>query len=352
MLGIMRFILALLVLLSHANGTGLKINLGVTAVIIFYFISGHLMQRSYARFLGHCDTPIRSFYVDRFLKLFPQYVLVVLVSFALMAWLGPAQSVLFMAQEPDLEKILLNLALLPANYVFEPLVIEQMLPHPIVPPAWSLAAEFHFYLLLPLIFLLPGKLLLALFAITAGIQISAMFFAAGGFNSDNFGYRFIFGVLTFFLFGYAHARREEPAFARMAQFTWLAYACLLILVAPAAQMFTNPHVMEVLLGAVLAWPLAAFALACTPERPWMKQADNILGRLAYPIFISHFLAFYLCEKLFVLTSTQQWPYIPVAISVCLCLSWGLLRLQDGIDAYRLQRRGFRSMMTLRPDAAR
>lgn len=35
MLGITRFVLALLVLLSHANGTGFKLNLGVVAVIIF-----------------------------------------------------------------------------------------------------------------------------------------------------------------------------------------------------------------------------------------------------------------------------------------------------------------------------
>lgn len=124
MLGIMRFTLALLVLLSHANGTGFKLNLGITAVIVFYFISGYLMQRSYERFLTHSRNPTRDFYLDRLLKLFPQYGLVVLASFAAIAYLGPAQHVLFMSQEPSFNKILMNLALLPANYVFAPFVIE------------------------------------------------------------------------------------------------------------------------------------------------------------------------------------------------------------------------------------
>lgn len=122
-----------------------------------------------------------------------------------------------------------------------------------------------------------------------------------------------------------------------------AYAGLLLLIAPTFQLFSNPHVMELLLGAVLAWPLAGAALASVPPQAWLKRTDNLLGRLAYPIFISHFLAFYLCEKLFGLTSTHQYAYIPVAIVLCLSLSYGLLRMQDGVDAYRLRRRGFQSM---------
>ena len=343
MLGIIRFVLALLVLLSHANGTGFKLNLGVTAVIIFYFTSGYLMQRSYGRFVNHSNTPIKDFYLDRLLKLFPQYSLVVLASFAAIAYLGPSQHVLFMSQEPNLKKVLLNLVLLPANYVFPPLTIESMLPHPIVPPAWSLAAEFHFYLLLPFIFLLPRKGILILLGITASIQIGALFFASGNFNSDNFGYRFIFGVMTFFLFGYAYARSEEHFYKQLTRLIWICYAGLLLVLAPTFQLFDNPHVMELLLGAVLAWPLISAALNSKPQERWLKIVDNLLGRLAYPIFISHYLVFYLCEKLLGLTSTQQTMYIPATIMLCLCIAYALMRLQDMFETYRLQRRGFASM---------
>lgn len=343
MLGITRFVLALLVLLSHANGTGFKLNLGVTAVIIFYFTSGYLMQRSYGRFVKHSSAPVRDFYLDRLLKLFPQYGLVVLASFAAIACLGPSQHVLFMNQEPRLDKILLNLALLPANYIFAPLVIEGMLPHPIIPPAWSLAAEFHFYLLLPLIFMLPRKGFLAVFCVSAGIQICALFFVGGNFNSDNFGYRFIFGALTFFLFGYAYARSQECFYKYLARLIWALYASLLLVIAPIFQLFGNPLVMELLLGAVLAWPLISVALNSRPQDVWLKTVDGLLGRLAYPIFIGHFLSFYLCEKLFGLTSTQQGLYIPVVTLFCLCVAYALMRMQDVFETYRLRRRGFSSM---------
>ena len=343
MLGITRFVLALLVLLSHANGLDLSINLGVVAVIIFYFTSGYLMRCSYGRFVSHSNQPIRDFYLDRLLKLLPQYGLVVLVSFAAIAWLGPAQQVWLMNQQPALDKVLLNLALLPANYVFAPLTIEAMLPHPIVPPAWSLAAELQFYLLLPWICLLPRKGFLTLLALSASIQIGALFFASGPFNSDNFGYRFIFGVLTFFLFGGLYASHEAAFQRQLARLIWLVYALLLLVIAPSCGLFEHPHVLEVLLGAVLAWPLLAAALHSRPREVWLKQADSLLGRLAYPIFIAHYLAFYLCEKLFGLTSGQQAAYLPVALLLCLGIAYGLVRLQDLIEAYRLQRRGFASM---------
>jgi peptidoglycan/LPS O-acetylase OafA/YrhL len=343
MLGITRFALALLVLLSHANGTGFKLNLGVIAVVIFYFTSGYLMRRSYGRFVKYSSSPTKDFYLDRLLKLFPQYSLVVLASFAFIACLGPSQHVLFMNQEPKLDKALLNLALLPANYVFAPFTIESMLPHPIIPPAWSLAAEFHFYLLLPLIFSLPRKGFLTLLGVTASIQIGALFFASGNFNSDNFGYRFIFGALTFFLFGYAYARSDEHFYKQITRLIWIIYTGLLLVVAPTFQLFANPLVMELLLGATLAWPLVAAALNSKPQEAWLKAADSLLGRLAYPIFISHFLSFYLCEKLFNLTSAQQGMYIPTTILLCLCIAYALVQLQDVLEAYRLQRRGFSSM---------
>lgn len=343
MLGITRFVLALLVLLSHANGTGFKLNLGVIAVIIFYFTSGYLMRRSYGRFVKYSSSPAKDFYLDRLLKLFPQYSLIVLASFAAIAYFGPSQHVLFMNQEPKLGKILLNLALLPANYVFAPLTIESILPHPIVPPAWSLAAEFHFYLLLPLIFLLTRKNFLTLLGVTASIQIGALFFNSGNFNSDNFGYRFIFGALTFFLFGYAYASSEEHFYKQLTRLIWGTYAGLLLVIAPIFQLFANSLVMELLLGAVLALPLAAAALNSEPQEAWLKSADNLLGRLAYPIFISHFLSFYLCEKLFNLTSAQQGMYLPTAIVLCLCIAYALVRLQYMFEIYRLQRRGFSSM---------
>src|SRR5690606_27249937 len=158
-------------------------------------------------------------------------------------------------------KILLNLALLPANYVFAPLSISALLPHPIVPPAWSLASEFHFYLLLPLILLLGRRGFALIFLGAAAIQIAAMFHGGGAFNSDNFGYRSTFGVLVFFLAGLAYGRGEETFYRRILQIYLALYLAMLLLVAPSFGLYGNPRVQELLLGACLATPLLAAALS-------------------------------------------------------------------------------------------
>lgn len=218
-----------------------------------------------------------------------------------------------------------------------------MLPHPIIPPAWSLAAEFHFYLLLPFIFMLQRKGFIAVLGVSAVIQICALFFESGDFNSNNFGYRFIFGALTFFLFGYSYARSHERFFKILTRLTWAVYAVMLVVIAPMYQLFSHSLVTELLLGTVLALPLISAALKSKPQDLWLKATDSLLGRLAYPIFISHFFSFYLCEKLFSLTSTQQILYIPAVTLLCLCISYTLMRMQDFIENYRLSRRGFSSM---------
>lgn len=343
MLGTTRFALALLVLISHIPGLGLPLNPGVTAVIVFYFTSGLLMRRSYRRFNRLSTSPLRDFYIDRLLKLYPQYVVMVAVSFSTIALLGPAEHTLFMNQQADLIKVLLNLALLPANYVFEPLVIPGMLPHPVIPPAWSLAAEFHFYLLVPLLALLPRMGFLAFCIVTGSIQIGALFFATGDYNSNNFGYRFIFGALVFFLFGCAHADRGETFYRRISLALWPVYVAMLSVIAPTLGLLANPQVKEVLLGAVLAPPLVSAAMRYKPSSVRWAAVDNHLGRMAYPLFICHIFSFYLCERLWGISYDRPTLMIPATLLVSLLVAQLLLILQQLFDRFRLERRGFSSM---------
>jgi peptidoglycan/LPS O-acetylase OafA/YrhL len=345
MLGVFRFVLAVLVVLSHIPGLGMTLNPGVSAVILFYFISGYLMGRSFQRFQEHSPTPIRDFYMDRLLKLMPQYSLVVVLSFTLLVYLGPAQHTLFFAQAVEPLKVLLNLALLPANYVFQPLAIDALLPHPIVPPAWSLASEFHFYLLLPLLLVLGRWAFALVFIGAAGLQIAALFYGSGSFNSDNFGYRFIFGVLVFFLAGLAYGRRQEDSFyRRVVQLYLVLYLLMLLVVAPSFGLYGNPRVQELLLGAVLAIPLLGAVLNSPSTPGWQRVADTILGRLAYPMFICHFLVFFCCEKIFNLSLVEHGGlYVLSTLIVSISVSLLLTRFQKYVERYRISRRGFVSM---------
>ncbi|MES2819189.1 MAG: acyltransferase [Pseudomonadota bacterium] len=340
MLGILRFSLAMLVLTSHIPGNGFRLNLGISAVIVFYFISGVLMHGSYQRFQQNSPSPIRSFYVDRLLKLFPIYLLVVLLSFIAVAFLGPARHTLFMDQTTTPLQVLLNALLLPTNYIFDPVAIKALGAFPAVPPAWSLATEFHFYLLLPLIAALKPRAFVGVLCISTCIQTASLFFAHGAFNSNNFGYRFVFGVLTFFLFGYAYARRATPFYLGVTGCLLALYLGILLVMAPSAGLYQNPYVQELLLGAVMALPLTRAALDYRPIDKHIKRLDEAFGRLAYPVFVSHFLVFFLCEKALLINPAHKALYVPTVILGSLLLSVYLMYLQSLLERYRIRRRGF------------
>ena len=73
MLGLFRFILAWFVMLSHLPFSPFAIgfNGGVSAVILFYFISGYLMYFSFSRIsFNSFKKKILFFYAKRILRLF------------------------------------------------------------------------------------------------------------------------------------------------------------------------------------------------------------------------------------------------------------------------------------------
>ncbi len=342
MLGSVRFLLALLVMLSHFPPNGLPLNVGVVAVICFYFISGFLMRRSYERFESNSNHPIWTFYVDRVLRLFPQYLLVCWASFALIYLLGRETRVPYLAQEITPLKVVLNTLLLPTNYVFPPFVVPALLPHPIIPPAWSLASEFHFYLLLPLLFRAREGVWMAWLIGAAAIQWGGFWSTNPTFATAAIGYRYILGVLVVFLFGYGFAetgtRKSYAAWG-----VWAGYLVHLLLSCALLGLRSHPLVLEVALGGAIALPLTHLSMRWTWRSRTWQTVDRVLGDLAYPIFISHFLAYYLVEQLFGLGYARPVSFFLVSLSFCSAVSWGLMRTQRRFDAYRIDRRGFESL---------
>ena len=342
MLGLIRFVLAFAVLLSHVPGFTWALNPGVVSVICFYTISGYLMRRSVERFARFSSRPARAFLADRLLKLFPQYLVALAATVALLwAW-GPSPEFWLLQQEPTLLKVLLNALLLPANYIFGPFVITELLPHPLVPPAWSLATEFHFYLLLPLLFRWR-PLLLALLLATLAVQLFGFVHESPTLNSDSLGYRYLFGVLPVFLMGYLYAD-GSPASHRLSMALWLLYA-LLAGCALAGMAIHQQRAHEITLGATVALPLLVLAIASGRRAlpATLKRWDERLGNLAYPVFITHCLAFYVVEHLAGMAVSATAGFVISAAAVCLAGSLALEQLQRRVERLRIGLRGFASM---------
>jgi peptidoglycan/LPS O-acetylase OafA/YrhL len=342
LLGLIRLALAFAVLLSHVSGFSWAFNPGVVSVICFYTISGYLMRRSIARFARYSPRPARAFLADRLLKLFPQYLVALAATVALLwAW-GPSPGFWLLHQEPTPLKVLLNALLLPANYIFGPFVITELLPHPLVPPAWSLATEFHFYLLLPLLFRWR-PLLLALLPATLAVQLFGFAYESPTLNSDTLGYRYIFGVLPVFLMGYLYAD-GGTASRRTSMALWLLYV-LLAGCALAGMGIHQQRAQEITLGATIALPLLALAIASGRRAlpATLRRWDERLGNLAYPVFITHCLAFYVVEHITGMAVSATAGFLVSAVAVCLAGSLALEQLQRRVERRRIGLRGFASM---------
>lgn len=342
MLGTIRFFLAFFVLISHLPGNQMKLNLGVVSVILFYFISGFLMEKSYSRFVDNSANPVLDFYTDRILKLFPQYIVIVILTFVSIIYFGNSQIVPIFNQDTTAYKVFFNTILILNNYIFEPFIIKELMPHPIVPPTWSLSTELHFYLILPFIFFLKGRVFLILL-LSLIIQFSSFFFSNNYFNSNNFGYRYIFGTLTIFIYGYSFSKEKDLFFRNLAISIWMSFSLFLFIFLPTFNLWKNPNLQEILLGGFIALPLGYYFVYTKIQFKNFIKIDTLLGNLAYPVFITHFLAFYLVEKLLFIDNFYLPSFYISSIFLCLLISFLLHIFQLYIEKTRLKRRGFSSL---------
>lgn len=277
-MGLLRYFLASLVLVSHLGHTVLGgINPGVSAVVVFYMLAGHVVAGLWQKWHAQPGA-LGRFYADRLWRVMPQYALACMA--AALLWLAGAQSP-FLSQQPGPLHWLAQITVVPLAYYMytgaEGFVL--------LPPAWSLGVELQFYLLAPFLVLLPGRTLALLMAASLAVFSAAQ---AQWLNADHFGYRLLPGVLFLFLTGAALRRRAAPAALAT---LWLGMCIYLTTVWGQPPV---PYRRDVALGFVLGLPLLALLQqrrTCPPGQRPMGAAPAALQALAnasYGVFLWHF----------------------------------------------------------------
>lgn len=280
-MGLLRLALASLVMLSHMGISFAGLNPGVSSVIVFYMLAGHVVSQLWAR------RPVQDsyaaawwFYQDRLWRIVPLYLFAALIAAAL--WALGAESP-FIGLSPRWYDWLSNLLIIPLNFF----MYTGQDGFTLLPPAWSLAVELQFYLLVPL---LLGRPLLA---IAAAILSFAVFILAqyGVLNTDVFGYRLLGGVGFVFLAGTLLGRCDRLSRGCLG-LLWLGSVIYVIWLLTGDR--HQPYNTEVALGFALGLPLLLAFLQFPCSRFW-QNLQRRAGELSYGVFLLHFPAIWLLQ---------------------------------------------------------
>lgn len=290
MLGILRFILAALVVIAHLSEGTFVSHWGVFAVFGFYVISGYLMtailNETYRfRFF--------SFWLNRFLRLYPTYFLVLLFSvFAFLVF--PGESSFHQAWEAKyrFSDALGNALIFPFEFYDASFRI--------VPPAWSVAVELVNYFLLWAIIARNKQMPSVTLLLSLSYHVAML---AMGKPWQALYFPFYAALLPFSLGASIYFYRSWLAILTDKQLQHLAAGSaiafgLCLLGSGVAELNAIPA-FQVLF--YLNMVSSAALTACITCKRLSVRYDHFgkqLGDLAYPIFLTHWIVGFIVSKLF------------------------------------------------------
>lgn len=353
-MGVLRFLLAIAVVIAHAGPVfGHYIADGRFAVQMFYLISGFYMALVWNGRYAENEHPVRTFYLSRFLRIYPQYAIVLILSIliSLYAWLTQDRHPIAVAQHFPLsgsgslltygtqatlfglESLLFLAREGNGNLAFTSnfsLASQPPLHYYIfVPQAWSLGLELTFYLLVPF--------LLSKWRVMVVILISSLFLRVLawqlGFNHDPWTYRFFPFEIAMFLAGalsfYAWRSMSDGMRNQCSHTLVQIFAALILATAIACFEHTRNFLGES--SYWLSYILAFTAVPIIFNAMRHSKIDKIIGDLSYPIYISHLL---IINTLYFIFKQPLDGIVYFTIPLAILFSIVLNRIQSNIDAFR------------------
>ena len=341
--GSIRTLLAIAVVFAHSYGfifVG-----GTLAVQLFYVISGFLI--SYILVEARTYRTISSFYINRFLRLFPIYwcvalITIIAVLFASLISDGThqiASTFNSLGFDGKLSLGLSNLLLLGQDWIMFTGVRDgefqfvtdfrqsevQVWQGLVVPQAWTLGVELSFYLIAPFV-LIRRNLMLLLLICSLVLRGYLIYIGLG--TKDPWTYRFFPTELALFLLGACAHQFLKPLYEKKGLLTenlstvltlFIFLYCIVFFLLPYRGINTIA-----LIGAFILFLPYLFMFQST------NRWDRKIGELSYPIYISHMLVIwtfgYILGKLGIeynsLTGSLLIVFITIIFSQIINLSIG------------------------------
>lgn len=332
-MGLLRLLLAAAVVFAHTPVHNL-ITGGRLAVESFFMISGFyvalVLDRSYRE--------ARDFYVNRYLRLAPVYLVVAVAS--LMSWIlyGVKPFAESAAPAPEWGTQALGFLLMTnATMIFQDVTMfmcagsgglywvadfrtcsPPLYGALLVPQAWSLGVEIAFYALAPWLLRLRTRWLLVIVLASIATKVGLSFL---GFRKDPWDYRFFPSELFLFLLGtVAYRWRNRWLALRMDTWPGLKVWGLLVFALVFSWLpFSSGFYLLFLVCLFFSLPAL---LAFSNRHRW----DRKVGELSYPLYVVHVLAIAWLDH--VMPDSRSWSFSAFALIASLMAAAALYRFVD------------------------
>jgi peptidoglycan/LPS O-acetylase OafA/YrhL len=324
-LGLIRLLLALAVLVGHSwSIRGFSFIPPSFAVSIFFAISGFYMALILSFKYDASARGRRLFWSNRFLRLFPTYWIILLLTLAIyggsVAFGSPPLAATFRANFPWLQSHTLA-ALAPgtlALFVIVNLFVigqditlftftrpggslsfgSSVIGSPtgayrflVVPQAWSISLELVFYALAPFLLRRRLRVLVAVLGASVGLRIGLILI---GLDHDPWTYRFFPTALACFLLGAIAFRVRDSllAWQRRRRVGPAGVAAAAVLIAFNGRLVSwvgavVPHATAVMHAVTFAF--VVLSIPAIFELTKSSRLDAALGDLSYPLYLVHLM---------------------------------------------------------------
>lgn len=297
MFGTWRYILAILVLISHASS--LEFNLGVFAVINFLIISGYLNANLLEKYYSIKN--VKLYYFDRFLRIAPQFyfyfILIIIINYQLNIF------------DFEFIDVLTNFSILPLGYY---LIFDNLFSYDyklMIPPTWTLGLELTFYLIFP--YIIFRKKIDSIFFLSFLVFVIAFSFQ---FYNRAINYTLLPGTLFIFLIG-AYAYYEDIKKNKFILTVLLCLVLMLMITIFNKEFYKILYNKEVISGIIVG------SLLINIKKYRSNKIDFFLGNLSYGIYLNHFICLKILSYYFNLTSFQLIIFAIIISSLLSFLSY-------------------------------
>jgi len=274
---LLRAVAILMVLGFHLNLPGFRF--GYLGVDIFFVISGFLMMKIYSN-LG--IKKIKQFYIKRFLRLIPAYLVISLfTTFIFLTLALPYEKTSLVKQNFYASILVSNFYYWTENQYFVNSGLRPLLTF------WSLALEIQFYLILPFVFLLMKKTMKLLGFITflslaLSVVLEKISPETGFFLLPGRLWEFLVGVwLASFLVTYKKKFWVSVFAFRMALLAFPVLTLIFDLIGIEKSIILN------ILAVVYTLILLFIGFYLDENKNFMNEFGLMIGKYSYSIYLVH-----------------------------------------------------------------